>query len=171
MTTDRKARIAGAFYLVTVVASLIAILVPAVAPPMFGVAGLAYIGVTLMLYFLFRAVAGLISLLAALMSLAGIAAGPVLDSLGIAHSFSIAMACFGVYLILLGYLIRVSGYLPGLIGLFLALGGLGYLFNCGALFALPALQARLYPGIFAPGFLAETLFCFWILVRGVKVPR
>ena len=175
MTPMKTARLAGAFYLVTVLASIFGIVVTLMAGTTlgwpFGVAGAAYVGVTVLLYLLFRPVRPGVSLLAALFSLAGIALGPVMTAFAVPHGFSIVMALFGVYLILLGYLIDASRFIPRALGLLLAIGGAGYLLNVLAAFLLPGLAVRLFPWILMPGFGAETLFCLWILVKGVKVEQ
>lgn len=173
-TPMKLARLAGAFYLVTVLASIFGIVVTLMAGAMFSVpffvAGVAYIGVTVLLYLLFRPVRPGVSLLAALLSLAGIVLGPVMTALAVPHGFSIDMALFGGYLILLGYLIDASRFLPRVLGILLAIGGAGYLINFLAAFLLPDLSVRIFPWILMPGFIAETLFCLWILVKGVVTP-
>src|SRR6267142_4813841 len=96
-----KTRIAGAFYLITVVAGTIAFVVPsAVAAGV--IAGVSYIVVTLVLYLLFKPVHRNLSLLAALLSLGGIVVGalPILK-----QGFDISMAFFGCYCLLIGYLV------------------------------------------------------------------
>ena len=171
MTPMLLARLAGAFYLVTVLASIAGIVISLMAGttynPAFVLAGIAYVGVTVLLYLLFKPVQPNISLLAGLVGLAGIAGGPVLNAMAAPHAFSINMAIFGTYLILLWYLIDASAYIPRILGIFLAVGGAGYLVNFLAAFLLPVLAERLYPWILFPGFMAETLFCLWILVKGV----
>ena len=162
----KVARLAGAFYLVTVLASILGMVVPSIAPAALGLAGIAYIGVTVLLYLLFKPVRPGISLLAGALSLTGVVMGPVTTALAVPHGFSVVMAFFGCYLILLGYLISLSGYLPRVVGVLLAIGGVGYLIYFLAAFLLPDLH--LYPWIIVPGFLAETLFCFWILLKPVR---
>ena len=173
MTPMKSARLAGAFYLVTVLSSIFGIVVTLMAGTMlsapFVVAGVAYLGVTLFLYLLFRPVRPRASLLAALISLAGIVLGPVMTAFAVPHGFSIDMAVFGVYLILLGYLIDASRFIPRVLALLLVIGGAGYLLNFLVALLLPGLSVRLYPWILMPGFAAETLFCLWILVKGVAV--
>jgi hypothetical protein len=165
-----KARIAGGFYLVTVAAGTVAFLAPkAVAAG--AIAGVSYIGVTLLLYSLFKPVSRGLSLLAASFSFAGIASGPIAARLSYGQGFDITMAFFGCYCILVGYLVFRSAYVPPLVGVLLALGGLGYLINGYAKFFLPAFAPRLFPHVLLPGFLAETLLCLWLLIRGVDETR
>ena len=161
-----QARIAGAFYLVTVAAGAVAFLKPsAVAAGV--IAGASYVGVTVILYFLFKPVNNGVSLLAASFSFAGIATGPIASAVSYAQGFSVTMAFFGCYCISIGYLVLRSGYLPRIVGVLLAMGGLGYLINSAADFFLPGLASRL---LLLPGFAAETLLCVWLLAAGVKMP-
>ena len=70
----------------------------------------------------------------------------------------------------MAYLIVHSKFLPRLIGLLLAIEGLGYLINSFSLFIAPALQARIFP-YFTPTAIAEVALCLWLLVMGVDVQR
>jgi hypothetical protein len=75
------------------------------------------------------------------------------------------LAFFGLYCILIGYLIFRSTFLPRLIGVFMALAGLGYL-----TFLSPPLAAYLSPYNLAPAALGEGSLMLWLLVVGVN-PR
>lgn len=105
-------------------------------------------------------------MLAALLSLVGIAIPSSLP-----HGFSIAMTFFGCYCLLIGYLTVQSTYLPRNLGVLLAIGGVGYLINSFANFLSLAIVPHLFPYILLPGFIAETLLCLWLLVKGVNVPK
>jgi hypothetical protein len=140
--------------------------VPSAAAVALGIAGLAYVGVTILFYFLFKPVNKGASLLAALISFAGIAVPSSLT-----HSFSIAMTFFGFYCLLIGYLTFKSTYLPRILGVLLAIGGVGYLFNGLANFLSLSFAPQLFPYILLPGFCAETLLCLWLLVKGVDVQK
>ncbi|MBC5823557.1 MAG: DUF4386 family protein [Candidatus Eremiobacteraeota bacterium] len=136
-----KARVAGMFYMITVVTSLYAYF------PARGthsghtanlIAGAAYVVVTLLLFDLFKPVSRSLSLLAAFFSLEGIA-----------HADD-SVFFFGFYCILLGYLIFRCTFLPRIIGVLMALAGLGLLMN--ALTALmPRARALLVPRRFRSG--------------------
>jgi len=106
-------------------------------------------------------------LLAAVLSFAGIASGPVADYFSIPHGFHISMIFFGLYCLLIGYLTSQSRYLPRILGALLAIGGVGYLINSLAHFLSLGFARDLYPYILLPGFGAETLLCLWLLVKGV----
>jgi hypothetical protein len=166
MPPTLRARIAGAFYVVTILGSIFSFVVPKAADVALGIAGLAYIGVTILFYYIFKPVNMSISMLAALLSFVGIAIPSSLP-----HSFSITMTFFGFYCILIGYLTVNSTYLPRLLGVFLAIGGAGYLINSFANILSLAFAPQLFPYILLPGFLAETVLCLWLLVKGVDVQR
>jgi hypothetical protein len=85
--------------------------------------------------------------------------------------FAIGLIFFGCFLVLLGYLIYRSGYLPRSIGVLLVVGGLGYLTNSFAQLLAPALAASLLPWVLLPAFLAESGLALWLTVKGVNVPK
>ncbi len=86
------------------------------------------------------------------------------------HGFAIALFFFGFDCFAMAYLIYKSPFMPRVIGIFLAIEGIGYLFNSSALFLAPTLQPSIFP-YFAPTALAEIALCLWLLVMGVNVPR
>ncbi len=85
------------------------------------------------------------------------------------HSFrydwSMGLLLFGIHLVLLGYLIFRSGYIPRVIGVLLAINGLGWLID--------TLKPYLYPtahvGFVSITFLGELVFMLWLLFRGGKI--
>jgi hypothetical protein len=84
--------------------------------------------------------------------------------------FAMSLVFFGFDLLLLSYLIVKSTFFPRIIGVLLAIEGVGYLINSFALFLAPALQARIFP-YFAVTALAEIALCLWLLVTGVNEQR
>lgn len=72
---------------------------------------------------------------------------------------------FGVHLGLLGYLVLRAKYIPGILGIFLIIAGLGYL--------LTTLKPFLFPSInvdFAEyTFYGELIFMLWLLIRGSRI--
>jgi len=85
------------------------------------------------------------------------------------HSFrydwSMSLVIFGVHLVLLGYLIYRSGYIPRIIGILLVIDGLGWVID--------SLQPYLYPnahlGFLFITFFGELVFMLWLLIRGWKI--
>jgi Domain of unknown function (DUF4386) len=80
----------------------------------------------------------------------------------------IALVFFGVHCVVLGYLIFRSTFLPRILGLLLAIGGIGYSFNIVANFIPPAIGTHLFPYIMLPAGIAEVLLTLWLLVIGVN---
>ncbi len=87
-----------------------------------------------------------------------------------AQLYNIGLVLFGSYNLLIGYLIVRSTFLPRILGVLLAISGLGYLINSFANFLSPAFAAHLVPYILIPGG-AELLLALWLLIVGVNVPR
>src|SRR6516162_6938254 len=99
------ARIAGAFYLFTFLTGLPAFFMRCRLGIALGlIAGLCYVVVTLLFYFIFRPVNKTLSLLAAFVSLVGCAIGPV--SAGFHFALQVnPLVFFGVYCLMIGVLI------------------------------------------------------------------
>ncbi len=87
------------------------------------------------------------------------------------HSFrydwSMSLLIFGIHLILLGFLIFRSGYIPWIIGILLVIDGLGWVID--------NLQPYLYPnahlGFIFVTFFGELIFMLWLLIRGWKIKQ
>lgn len=84
--------------------------------------------------------------------------------------FLIAQMFFGLWLLPLGYLVVKSGYAPKLLGVLLAVGGVGYLVDLFAQFLAPGTAERLAPFVLTPAAVGEMLFVAWLVVRAVRVP-
>jgi len=159
-----KARIAGVFYLLNILMGALALFVSGgLGIATILVATLCYIVVTLLFYDIFKPVSRGLSLLAAFFSLAGCAMG----ALSPFHlSPANPLIFFGFYCLLIGYLIFRSTFLPRILGVLMAIGGLGWL-----TFLSPALASHLSPYSLAPGILGEGSLTLWLLVVGVNAQR
>ena len=122
---------------------------------------LAYIVVTVLFYVIFKPVNKAISLVAAVVSLVGCVLG-LLEMFDIITLPINNLVFFGFYCLLIGYLIFRSSFLPRILGVLLALGGLGWL-----TFASPLLTKTLAPYNFAPGILAERLLMILLIAAGL----
>ena len=161
-----KARIAGVFYLLTILTGAFALAVngPLRAAMLLGSAA-CYIAVTVLFYGLFRPVSRNISGIAAIFSLIGCG----LSILGFLHpglSSLNPLALFGCYCLMIGYLIIRSTFLPRILGVLMAFGGLGWL-----TFISPALSNYLSPYNMVPGILGEAALTVWLLAVGVNARR
>ena len=83
-----------------------------------------------------------------------------------AQSGNIALVFFGLFDILIGYLIWRSTFMPRILGAPMALAGLLWL-----IFLAPPLANHYLTYIEVPGFLAEVALMLWLLVMGVNSQR
>ena len=81
------------------------------------------------------------------------------------YDWSLSLVIFGIHLALLGYLIFRSTYIPKLLGILLAIDGLGWV--------ITSLRPYLYPnahlGFFFMVSFVELLLPLWLLIRGWKI--
>ncbi|HVG35021.1 MAG TPA: DUF4386 domain-containing protein [Pyrinomonadaceae bacterium] len=87
-----------------------------------------------------------------------------------ARGYTISGVFFGIYMFLLGYLIFKSGFLPRILGVLMAVGGLSNLLNSFAVFLFPTLMARL-PDIVLLAGIAELALSLWLVAMGVNVSK
>ena len=175
-----KARIAGFLYLLIFIAAPSGAATATPAKMMITLA--CDIGVAIVLCNLLKPVSKSLSLLAASFRLIFVAVMAVnslnyfglLDLFKSVHSaaafntgYGIALVPFGVHCLLVGYLIFKSIFLPRILGVLLALAGLGYL-----TFLWPPLGSHLFfPYIVVPGILGEGLLTLWLIFAGVNPQR
>jgi hypothetical protein len=160
-----KARIAGVFYLITFVAGVLALVSANGRLVANLVATVCYVAVTLLFYDLFKPVGRNISFLAAFVSVVGLTVG-TLSMFHLAPLKINNLVFFGVYCLLIGYLIFRSTFLPRILGALMAFAGLGWL-----TFLSPPLGAKyLYPYILAAA-IGEGALTLWLLVAGVNAER
>jgi hypothetical protein len=163
-----KARITGGVYLLYFLTAVSADFAgrgrPVVHEILNLIASALYIAVTLLIYYMFKPVNKSLSLLAALVSLAG-CANDVLRLLHLAPYKISSLAFFGPYCLLIGYLIIRSTFLPRILGVLMALAGLGWL-----IFLSP-LAVYLSTYLKVIGFLAEAALMLWLIVMGVNAQQ
>jgi hypothetical protein len=160
-----KARVAGVFYLMTFVTGVFAMVSVSNRLAANLIATTCYLAVTLLFYDIFKPVNRRLSLLAALFSLTGCIWG-VLALFDLAPLPLNGLVFFGVYCLLIGYLILKSTFLPPFLGALMAFGGLGWL-----TFVSPPLANYLSPYNLAPGMFGEGLLTLWLLTIGVNALR
>ena len=160
-----KARIAGAFY---VFSGLSAIFFEMFLRGKMGYAAnfiqmSGMVAVTLLSYYIFKAVNRSLSLLAASFNLVGLMFEALrLNSQGV----NIAVVFHGIFCMLIGFLIYRSTFLPRILGALIAFGGLSWL-----TYLSPQLSDYLSPYNLACGLLGEASVFLWLLVMGVNVQR
>ena len=75
---------------------------------------------------------------------------------------------FSVWVLLLGYLVYKSGFLPKILGILLMLAGLCYTLLAIQFLLFPSFDTSIF-GVFT--FIAEALFYLWLLIKGVNVEK
>ena len=155
------ARWAGAIYSLVFVTGIAALVLRGRTGMIAGlVAGVLYLVVTILFYRLFKPAGPWLSLLAALVSVAGIVVGPL--RLPGVHP----LVFFGFYCLLIATLIARSTFLPRWLAALMAFAGLGWL-----TFFSPSLVKALYPYNLGPGIVGEAALTVWLLVKGVDAQR
>jgi Domain of unknown function (DUF4386) len=160
-----KARMGGAFYLLTMLTAAFTELVARgrlnfaadLAAGIVEVSGM--VAVTLLLYFIFKPVNRSLSLLAASFNLAGL----TLEAIQV---LNIGLVFHGLYCLLIGYLIFRSTFLPRILGAPMAIAAL-----CFLTFLSPTLANYQPPYNLACGLVGEGVVMLWLLVMGVNSQR
>jgi hypothetical protein len=87
-----------------------------------------------------------------------------------AAGYTISGVFFGIYCLLIGYLVFKSDFLPRILGVLMVIGGLSYLTDSFVTLLSPQLATRL-PDVMVLGGIAELSLCLWLMVIGVNVPK
>jgi hypothetical protein len=82
------------------------------------------------------------------------------------QAFDIYLVFFGMWLTMTGYLIVRSTFIPLIVGVLAACGGLCYLFLLA-----PPLASYLYPYYLAPDVIGEPVLLLWLLIVGLNPDR
>ena len=81
------------------------------------------------------------------------------------YGWGLALVIFGIHLCLLGFLAYRSGYIPRLVGIALAIAGVGYI--------VYQLRPYLYPdleiGFVSAAFFGEVVFLVWLAIWGWRI--
>ena len=86
--------------------------------------------------------------------------------------YTISLIFFGFSILVLGYLIFKSGYIPKVLGILLVIAALGYLVDGFAnvlLINYADYADLLGTVVFGPALIAELSVALWLLIKGVKV--
>jgi Domain of unknown function (DUF4386) len=84
------------------------------------------------------------------------------------QGYAIALVFFGIYCIIIGWLIYRSAILPRILGILYAIAGVCYLINSFTGFLMPEFRNPLFPAILLPSFIGELSVALWLLIKGVK---
>jgi hypothetical protein len=86
--------------------------------------------------------------------------------------YTLALVFFGVSTATIGYLIRRSTFLPRILGVLMAIDGLGYLTFGFATFLSPPFAAHLHPFLpFVTAILGEGSLMLWLIVKTVDARK
>jgi Domain of unknown function (DUF4386) len=162
----RKARLAGALYLLTIILGMFAAFVgnPSYGRPALLIGTVAYGGVTVLLYLIFKPVNPALSLIAAAFSLAGCAIS-ILETAHIYQAPFNSLVLFGFYCLMLAWLSLRSEFTPRVLGWLLAVAGVGWL-----TYIVPPLARQLVYATMAAGLIGEGSLTVWLLMGSMR-PR
>jgi hypothetical protein len=102
--------------------------------------------------------------------LAQFGAGPVHAQLqwlleSFRSEWGLSLLFFGIHLLLVGYLVFRSSYIPKWVGVLLAVAGAAYIVQNVNLYLFPQVDL----GVVAIGLIGELVFMVWLLIRGWKI--
>jgi hypothetical protein len=162
-----EARIAGGLYLLNILVGITALILINRRMQAQGdlanfIAGVIYTGVTILLWHLFRPVNKWISAVAAIFSLMGCWLPQSVYTAAHLNNF----VCFGVYCLLIAYLIARSRFFPGALALPMACSGI-----CWLTTIWPPLAHALSPYSMLVGVMGEATFTGYLLLRGLDEQR
>jgi hypothetical protein len=81
------------------------------------------------------------------------------------YNYTLVLVLFGIHLVLVGYLVFRSRYIPWWIGILLVINGLGYVVNGGKPYLYPSANLD---WIFITWF-GELVFMLWLLIWGWRI--
>jgi hypothetical protein len=167
--TRSRARITGAVYLLYFLTAIFAVFLVGRVPAAYSdaanlMSNAVYVAVTVLLYQLFRPVSRNVALLAMAISIVGC----IVQSLSLVHLTTprSALPIFGCFNLAIGYLIFRSTFLPRVLGVLMALSGLGWLTVLS-----PELLKHILVYVEIIGIGAEGSLMLWLVVMGVNVRR
>lgn len=82
--------------------------------------------------------------------------------------YDVSLVFFGVYCLMLGWLVWRSRFLPKVIGALMTLAGACYILNSVADLAVPAFARALSPHLMDPTLIGEAALALWLLAFGAK---
>ena len=85
--------------------------------------------------------------------------------------FDIALVFFGLHCLVVGCLLFKSTFFPRILGIGLALGGVGYMANVLTTAIPQAIGVHLFPYVMVLAGVTEISLTLWLIIVGVNVPR
>ncbi|MHB8869132.1 MAG: DUF4386 domain-containing protein [Thermoleophilia bacterium] len=87
------------------------------------------------------------------------------------YGYDLGMVFFGLHLVVLGYLVYRSSFLPRILGILLVVSALGYLANSFTAFLAPEYTETLAVVVVVAAVIGELPLTLWLLIKGVNVER
>jgi hypothetical protein len=88
-----------------------------------------------------------------------------------AQGYAIGLVFFGLYCLIVGYVMYKSNFLPKIFGLLYAIAGWCYLVNSFTMFLSKGFENPLFIYLAIPIFIGELSFCLWLLIKGVDTSK
>ena len=87
------------------------------------------------------------------------------------QGYAIGLVFFGLYCILIGYVIYRTNAIPKIIGVLYALAGFCYLVNSFTMFLSKGFANPLFIYLAIPIFVGELSLCLWLLIKGIDTSK
>jgi hypothetical protein len=87
------------------------------------------------------------------------------------QGYAIGLVFFGFDIIILGYLIFKTNYIPKILGILYALAGFAYLINSFVMFLSFKFNNSVFQYVFIPIFIGEFSIALWLLLKRIKEPK
>ncbi len=81
--------------------------------------------------------------------------------------YAIGLVFFGIYCLIVGYVIFKSKMVPKFLGILYIISGIGYLINSFTMLLSKGFANPLFTYVAIPIFIGELSFCLWLLIKGV----
>lgn len=81
--------------------------------------------------------------------------------------YAIGLVFFGVYCLLVGYVLHQSKMVPKLLGVLYIISGIGYLINSFTMLLSKGFANPVFEYLAIPIFIGELSFALWLLIKGV----
>jgi hypothetical protein len=88
-----------------------------------------------------------------------------------AQGYAIGLVFFGLYCILVGFVIYKTNAIPKILGVLYAIAGLCYLINSFTMFLSKGFANPLFTYLAIPIFFGELSLCLWLLIKGIDTSK
>lgn len=85
-----------------------------------------------------------------------------------AVGYAIGLVFFGVYCLLVGFVVYKSKLVPKFLGILYAISGIGYLINSFTMLLSKGFENPVFSYVAIPIFIGELAFSLWLLIKGIE---